>query len=119
MTDEALQQRWKTYQDAWSDVTNEERLRLLRSVLIEDIPFSNPDDQDHGIERLAASIADFQQRTPGGYFRNTLLRQQHGQLLVAWTLFDRNDLPLVNGHSYGLFDEDTGQITRLAGFWKL
>jgi len=119
MTDETLQQRWKTYQDAWFDVTTEERLRLLRSVLIEDIPFSNPDDQDHGIERLAASIADFQQRTPGGYFRNTLLRQQHGQLLVAWTLFDRNDVPLVNGHSYGTFDENTGQITRLAGFWKL
>lgn len=93
--------------------------RLLRFVLIEDIPFSNPDEQDHGIERLAAAIADFRQRTPGGYFRNTLLRQQHGQLLVGWTLFDRNDVPLVNGHSYGTFDEDTGQITCLAGFWKL
>jgi len=119
MIDEALQQRWKTYQDAWSDVSSEERLGLLRSALAEDIPFSNPNDQDHGIERLAATIAEFQKDYPGGYFRNTLFRQQHGQFLVAWTLFDRNDVPLVNGHSYGTFDEDTGQITRLAGFWKL
>ena len=55
----------------------------------------------------------------GCYFRSTLLRQQHGQLISAWTMFDRNDAPLINGHSYARFDEKQGRLTYLAGFWEL
>lgn len=119
MTDEAVQQLWKTYQDAWSDISDEERKRLLEASLAQDVAFTNPDTEERGIDRMIAGIRDFQSRYNGGYFRSTLLRQQHGQLLSAWTLFDRNNMPLVNGHSYARFDEQQGRLTYLAGFWKL
>ena len=119
MTDEALQQLWKTYQDAWSDVSTGERDRLLQASLAPDVAFTSPDSDERGIERMVATIAAFQSRSAGSYFRSTLLRQQHGQLLSAWTMFDRNDVPLVNGHSYARFDEQQGRLTYLAGFWKV
>ena len=118
MTDEALQQLWKTYQDAWSDVSFEERDRLLRASLAEDVAFTSPDSDERGIERMVATITAFQSQFPGSYFRSTMLRQQHGQLFAAWTMFDRNDLSLLNGHSYARFDEHQRRLTYLAGFWK-
>jgi hypothetical protein len=119
MTDEALQQLWKTYQDAWSEVSPEERDRLLHASLAQDVAFTSPDSDERGIDRMVATIVAFHSKSPGAYFRSTLLRQQHGQLLSVWTMFDRNNLPLVNGHSYARFDEQQSRLTHLAGFWKL
>lgn len=119
MTDEALQKLWNAYQGAWADIPAEERERLLRQTLTPDVAFTNPDADERGIERMITSINGFQQQYAGCYFRTTLLRQQHGQLLAVWTMFDRNDAPLVNGHSYARFDVQEGRFTHLAGFWKL
>lgn len=119
MTDDALQLLWKNYQDAWSTQSPIERDRLLQASLAQDVAFTSPDSDEHGLDRMTATIEKFQAQTPGAYFRSTLLRQQHGQLLSAWTMFSRNDLPLVSGHSYARFDEQQKRLTYLAGFWKL
>ena len=119
MTDDVLQQLWKRYQDAWSATSSVERDRLLEASLAQDVAFTSPDSDEQGIDRMVAAIAAFQEQLPGAYFRSTLLRQQHGQLLSTWTMFDGQNLPLVNGHSYARIDEQTGRLTYLAGFWKL
>lgn len=119
MTDEALQDLWKTYQTAWTDISQDERSKLLQASLADDVAFTGPDNEKRGIASMVATITAFQDQYSGCYFRTTLLRQQHGQLLVAWTMFDRNDAPLINGHSYARFDEQQERLTSLAGFWKL
>lgn len=119
MTDEALLKLWNTYQSAWADIPAQEREQRLRETLTRDVAFTNPDADEQGIEQMIASVNEFQERYAGCYFRTTLLRQQHGQLVAMWTMFDRNDAPLVNGYSYARFDVQKGQFTQLAGFWKL
>ncbi len=119
MTDETLQTLWKTYQHAWSEVSPEQRLRMLQASVAQDVTFTSPDSDEQGIDQLVATIITFQEQLPGAYFRSTTLRQQHGQLFSAWTMFDRDDAPLVNGHSYARFDGQGGRLTFLAGFWKL
>ena len=119
MTDETLQQLWKTYQDAWSAISPKERDQLLQSSLATDVAFTSPDSDERGIDRMIATIEAFQSQCAGYYFRSTLLRQQHGQMISAWTMFDGNGIPMVNGHSYARFDEQQGRLTYLAGFWKL
>ena len=118
MTDEALHSLWKTYQDAWAEVSQDERSKLLQASLADDVAFTDPDNEKRGIPSMAANITAFQEQYSGCYFRTTLLTQQHGQLLSAWTMFDRNHVPLVNGHSYARFDEQQERLTSLAGFWK-
>ncbi len=119
MTDETLQPLWKTYQDTWADIPKEERRKLIETSLAYDVAYTHTDGEEHGINRMIANITAFQKQYNGCYFRTTTLRQQHGQLLAAWTMFDRNDASLVNGHSYARFDEQQGRLTHLAGFWKL
>ena len=119
MTEEAVQQLWKRYQDAWSERSPEERDRLLEASLAPDVAFSSPASDERGMDRMVATITAFQTRMPGAYFRSTLLRQKHGQLVSAWTLFDGNDMPVVNGHSYARFNEGGDRLAFLAGFWKV
>ena len=119
MTDQALQQLWKTYQDAWADISQSERSKLLGLSLAQDVVYTNPDGEERGVEGMVANITAFQAQYNGCYFRTSVLRQQHGQLLSAWTMFDRNDVSLVNGHSYARFDEQQARLTYLAGFWKV
>jgi len=119
MTDEALQQLWKTYEDAWSDVSPEKRSQLLQASLAQDVAFTSPDSDDRGIDRIMATLNEFQSQFAGCCIRTTLLRRQHGQLIAEWTIFDRNDVPVLNGHSYARFDEQQERLTYLAGFWKL
>ena len=119
MTDEALQQLWMTYQDAWSQEDTAKRTQLLRASVSEDVVFTSPDNDDQGLDRISDVITGFQSRFPGAYFRGTRLFQQHGELLSAWTMFSRDHAPLINGYSHARFDEQQGRLTHLAGFWKL
>ncbi len=119
MTDEALEKLWKTYQDAWADISPKDRRKLFQASVAHDVVYTDMDGEEHGIDNLAINIAAFQTKSNGCYFRSTILRQQHGQLISAWTMFDRDDAQLVNAHSYARFDEQQGQLIYLAGFWKL
>ncbi len=117
MTDDALQAVWTTYQDAWAAIPNEERERLLRASVAEDVVFTSPNAEGQGMERLLEHIAEFQRHFPGAYFRSKPVVQQHGQMLSEWTMFARDGSATLTAHSYARFNE-AGRLTWLAGFWK-
>jgi hypothetical protein len=118
MTEETLQQLWKNYQDAWSDIATAERERLLRSSVAEDVVFTSPNADGRGFDELLPHIAQFQAQFPGAYFRSNRLLEQHGQLLSEWTMFNRDGSEFLTAHSYAQFSAQ-GRLTFLAGFWKL
>ena len=55
MTDESLRQLWKTYQDAWADISQDERSKLLEMSLAQDVAYTNPDGEERGIEGLVGN----------------------------------------------------------------
>ncbi len=117
MTEEHLQQLWKSYQDAWADVSSTERERLLRASVSEDVVFTSPNAEGRGFGKLIAHIEDFQQQFPGAYFRSNRLLEQHSQLFSEWTMFNREGSEFLTAHSYAHFN-DEGRLKHLAGFWK-
>ena len=118
MTQESLEQLWKTYQDAWADVTAEERERLLRASVTEDVVFTSPSAHGRGLSELVTHVTEFQQQFPGAYFRNEQLIEQNDQLLSSWTMFNGDDSVFAKGQSYARISEK-GLLAHLAGFWKL
>ncbi len=118
MSDETLQSIWKSYQDAWADISLAERERLLRQSLTEDITFTDPGTQGQGFHNIMEHIGNFQQQFPGAYFKNNKLLSQHGQLLSEWTMFNKDGSEFLTAHSYAHFNE-AGLLTHLAGFWQL
>lgn len=117
MTEINLQQLWKNYQDAWADISLEERKRLLHASVNMNVTFTSPVGKGQGYDNLVAHIANFQTQFPGAHFRSNQLFEQNSQLLSAWTMFNQDGSEFLNGHSYARLD-DEGHLVHLAGFWK-
>jgi hypothetical protein len=116
MTKSAMEQIWKDYLDAYANVSPEERNRLLRQSVSDDVESSNPADEAKGFDNLVAHIEQFQQRLPGSYFKNNKLLVHHGQLLSEWTLYKSDDSAVTTAHTYARFNEQ-GRLTHLTGFF--
>jgi len=119
MTDDTLQQLWKSYLDAYADIPAAERERLLRQSVVDDIVFSNPTgDEGRGFGNLVEHVSQFQKKNPGGYFTSNKLFHHHDQLLSEWTMYKKDGSALVTAHTYARFNEQ-GRLTHTAGFWKV
>ena len=116
MTLETLQQIWKTYQDAWADIAVDERERLLRQSVTDDVIFTAPPYEGQGLGNLVKHMEQFQEQVPGAHFKSNKLLTQHGQLLSEWTMYNKDGSELLTSHSYARFNEQ-GRLTHLAGFW--
>jgi len=116
MTKDAVEQIWKSYLEAYGNVSTEERKRLLRECLSDDVVSTNPGEESLGFEALVAHVEQFQQRLPGSYFKLNKLLFHHEQVLSEWTLYKSDDTALRTAHTYARFD-DQGRITQLTGFF--
>ena len=116
MTNETLQQVWKTYQDAWADIAVDERERLLRQSVTDDVTFNSPLYEGQGLGNLVKHMEQFQERAPGAHFKSNKLLTQHDQLLSEWTMYKKDGSEFLTSHSYARFN-DQGRLTHLAGFW--
>jgi SnoaL-like domain len=108
---------YEAYFAAFGETSPVKREELLRSVVAEDVSFSNPGVSGEGIDTLLAHISGFQEHFPGGHFRINWVRQQNGQILGEWTQLAMDGSEIVTAHSYAQLNDD-GRIGRFAGFWE-
>jgi hypothetical protein len=99
--------RVKTYEiylSAWSAIPDDERAKLLRESLSEDIVFTNPMQTRRGWADVAVHLQGFQQRSPGGSFRmNEMLGwERHG--LATWQFVDAQGKPGFWGYDVLAYD---------------
>ena len=116
MTKNTMEQVWKGYLDAYGNVSTEERKRLLRQSVSDDVVSANPAEESQGFDNLVAHVEQFQQRLPGAYFKSNKLFVHHRQLLSEWTLYTSDDSAFRTAHTYARFNEQ-GHLTHLTGFF--
>jgi hypothetical protein len=73
MNTDKLQQLWKCYLDAYSDIPADERERLLKQSVSDDVIFTGPREDDQGFDKLVEHIGQFQKKSPGAYFESNKL----------------------------------------------
>jgi hypothetical protein len=116
MTKEAVEQIWKSYLEAYGNVSSEERRRLLRDCVSDDVVSTNPGEEGQGFELLVAHVEQFQQRLPGAYFKLNKLLFHHEQVLADWTLYKGDGTELRTANTYGRFDGQ-GRLVQVTGFF--
>jgi hypothetical protein len=96
---------YETYLSAWSKIPDDERLRLLRESLSDNIVFTNPMKTRRGLAEVVEHLQAFQQRTPGGSFRlNEMLGwENHG--IATWQLVDAQGQAGFYGYDVVAFDD--------------
>jgi hypothetical protein len=109
---------WNRYQDAWSNITAEERERLLRSSLAEDCFYGDPvGNEGKGIAALTVHIEKFQQDFPGHIFVTHKFQEHHGYAIAEWNMYDAAGNAVLAGKSVTRFSND-GLLMILLGFWE-
>jgi hypothetical protein len=88
---------WNAYQRAWGPVHEAEREELLRSSVGDNILYTDPSSQTHGLQELMVRIAQSQQKFTGAYFRNDSFLEHHDQGLFLWTMYDKDGRAFVKG----------------------
>jgi hypothetical protein len=116
MTKKEIEPIWNSYLEAYGNVSKDDRERLLRQSVTEDMISLNPGDECQGIDALTKHIEIFQTRMAGAYFKMTKLQVHHNQLLSEWTLFKGDDAAIATGHTHARLNEQ-GLITELCGFF--
>ena len=112
-----LQQTYKSYLRAYSDVEPTEREHLLRESVTDDVISINPEGESRGIGELVKHIEQFQKQKPGATFKSNKLIAHHDQFLSEWTMYSKDGTAAATAHTYGRFDEK-GLITYLIGFFE-
>ncbi len=104
MSDKRVQ-TYDLYLAAWSAVPDDERARMLRESLPEQIVFTNPQQTRHGLSELAEHLEGFQVRQPGGSFRQNSMVGWGNYALAEWQLVDAKGEPGFSGYDVLTFDE--------------
>jgi len=116
VSNDAHLKTWNVYQSAWGPIDEEQRRSLLRQSVADDILYTDPGSQTHGLEELVARIEQSQQAFPGAHFENDSFLEHHDQGLFQWTMYDGKGAVFVKGSSFGRFGED-GRLVQATGFF--
>ncbi|HVX79159.1 MAG TPA: nuclear transport factor 2 family protein [Bradyrhizobium sp.] len=118
MNSEIHLKTWNAYQRAWGPVLETEREELLRSSVSDDILYTDPSSQIHGLHELMVRIAQSQRTFTGAYFRNDSFLEHHNEGLFSWTMYDKDGRVFVKGTSFGRFGAD-GRLVKATGFFAV
>ena len=117
MNDEKHLKTWKIYQSAWAPISDAERRELLRQSVSDDVVYTDPVSQVHGVDALAERIGKSQQQFPNARFRNDSFLEHHGQGLFQWTMLNGEGAEVVKGSSFARFGEDD-RLVQATGFFE-
>jgi hypothetical protein len=116
MTKEVLEQIYNSYLSAYSIPDPEERARVLRHCVTDEIASVLPYEESRGLDELSHHIEQFQKKRWGSHFRSKILAVHHSQFLAELTLHGEDDQLLATAQTYGRFNE-RGLLTYLIGFF--
>ena len=117
MNDEKHLSTWNIYQSAWAPIGDAERRELLRQSVSDNIVYTDPASQVHGVKALAERIGKSQEQFPNARFRNDSFLEHHDQGLFQWTMLNGEGAEVVKGSSFARFGED-GRLVQATGFFK-
>lgn len=110
-----IEKKWKDYASAWSK-TDSARDDLLKSLVVEDVTYTDPHSDVAGRAAFSALIGQFQKDVPGARFEIVDVKSHHGKSLAHWRLFGKDGAELMQGTSFAAMADD-GRFTSFSGFF--
>ena len=89
---------YKKYVEAWSAISDQERRKILDSVLETDITYRVPRMEGTGHQIVIDDMKEFQSKYPGGKFALHSVSEHHDVALMEWQLILSDGTPGVLGH---------------------
>ena len=107
----------RAYGDAWLDVDDAERRRLLEIAWSDDGVYQDPTADVAGREALLQHVNGFRNRFPGSSILLTSgVDHHHGALHFTWKIVAPDGQTTLEGRDFGELGVD-GRIRRIVGFF--
>ena len=114
MTTQEAWQLYGKYAEAWKAISDEQRMKILAEVLVQDIQYFTPDFQG-GFETVIEDMVGFQKKLPGARFEVEDVSTHHDVGLLTWVLVQSDGTVLGKGHDQIRVTEE-GKIASLTTF---
>jgi hypothetical protein len=89
---------YKHYATAFSAISDQERRKILDSVVETDVVYRIPRMEGTGHQIILDDIHDFQAKFPEGRFALHSVSEHHDVALMEWQLILADGTPAVRGH---------------------
>jgi hypothetical protein len=89
---------YKQYVQAWAAISDQERRRILDSVLESDVSYRIPRMEGTGHAIVIEDMNEFQTKFPGGKFALHSFSEHHDVALMEWQLIQPDGTPSILGH---------------------
>lgn len=116
MSTETVEQKWDSYLAAYGPIASDERERLLKQSVADDVVFTNPGGKGQTRAGLISHIEDFQRKIPGAYFKTEKVFVHHGEILAVWSMYKHEGAMVATGYNFIRPDFD-GRFSYMAGFF--
>jgi len=117
-SEQEVEKVWQAYSDAWTDITVEDRVRLLSESVSEDVKLVAPDGIGHGKEELLVRLVDFQKTFPGASFQTKNFITHHDRSLADWNMVAKDGSVILSGYSVGHYKAE-GKLSEITGYGRV
>jgi hypothetical protein len=116
MTTNVHEQHWNAYMAAFGPVETDERARLLKLSVGDDVVFTNPGGEGKTREGLIKHIEDLRNKMPGCFFKTDRVINHHGECLAVWSMYKQDGAKVATGYNFVQSGAD-GRFSYMAGFF--
>ncbi len=113
-----MKKLWDRYARSWSEGREEERLKIFKTCLADNITYCDPMMSTSGYDELSDYMAGFQQQLPGHAFIIDEVMVHHGVCMAKWRLMGKEHGSVHKGTSFAQVDED-GRLSSISGFFPV
>lgn len=104
------------YEKAWTETNSEARLKLIKTVWLDDSTFEDPSVSVKGISALNKVIHEFYQKIPGATFTLSSKIVKDNYVSWDWKLFGANKKIFLSGRDFARLN-GKGQISKIISLW--
>ena len=104
------------YEKAWKEKNSEARLKLIKSVWLEDSTFEDPSASIKGIAAFNNVISEFYKKFPDAVLTSGPKIVKDNYVTWEWKIQDSKNKLIMGGRDFARLN-GKGQVSKIIGFW--
>ena len=104
------------YEKAWSEKNNDARLKLIKSIWLEDSTFEDPSASIKGITAFNNVINEFYKKNPDAVLTSGSKVVKDNYVTWEWKITDSKKNVIMTGRDFARLN-GKGQVSKIIGFW--
>ncbi|KAF2331939.1 nuclear transport factor 2 family protein [Flavobacterium daemonense] len=104
------------YEKAWQEKNSDARLKLIKTIWLDDSTFEDPSASIKGIAALNSLIAEFYKKNPDAVLTSGAKVVKDNYITWEWKIADSKNKLVMGGRDFARLN-GKGQVSKIISFW--